>query len=145
MLQRWFGGFRVPTPARAPFTATCTVEGGLRFSKKRSFEVLLFQWGVAPTQQPRPKEAGKSWNPGVSDFSVVKRLDDASPELSQAVTSGERIGKVEVIVTNGSTTSVYRFGTVLAIGYRAGGGGGDEHPLEEVTFEFQSFSHTSKP
>jgi type VI protein secretion system component Hcp len=131
MLQRWFGGWRLPVPARteARFTATCSLQGG-GFDEGTTFPIEAFHWGV--------QTAGKA---SAQDFSVVKRTDELSAKLFKAAAEGTRIDEVAIVLTNGSTTSTYVFRDVYVLAVRPGGGAGEAVPLEEVLFNFGSVSY----
>jgi len=125
MLQRWFGGWRLPVPAapEAKATATCAIEGG-GFEKGTTFPIEAFHWG-APTGGPTSPK----------DFSVVRHTDDLSAKLFKAAAEGTSIGKVTIVLTKGSTTARYVFYDVYVSAVRPGGRGGDA-PVEEVLFNF---------
>jgi type VI protein secretion system component Hcp len=131
MLQRWFGGWRLPVPARAEskFTATCSLEGG-GFAKGTTFPIEAFHWGV--------QTAGKT---SAKDFSVVKRLDDLSAKLFKAANEGTRIDKVTLVLTRGSTTTTYVFHDVYVAAVRPGGSIEGAAPVEQVLFNFGSVSY----
>jgi type VI protein secretion system component Hcp len=131
MLQRWFGGWRLPLPARAEaaFTARCSLEGG-GFEKGTTFPIEAFHWGV--------QTAGKT---SANDFSVVKRLDDLSAKLFKAANEGTKIDKVTLVLTKGSTTTTYVFRDVYVAAVRPGGSAEGAAPLEEILFNFGSFSY----
>jgi type VI protein secretion system component Hcp len=131
MLQRWFGGWRLPVPARtAPsFTASCSLEGG-GFDKGTTFPIEAFQWGV--------RTAG---NAAAKDFSIVRRTDELSTKLFRAAAEGTRIDKVTLVLTKGSATSTYVFRDVYVTAVRSGSGAGEAVPLEEVLFNFGSVSY----
>ena len=131
MLQRWFGGWRLPVPARAEskFTATCSLEGG-GFDKGTTFPIEAFHWGT--------QTVGKT---AANGFSVVRRTDDLSAKLFKAAVEGTRIGNVTIVFTKGSTTTTYVFRDVYVAAVRAGSGGGETVPLEDVLFDFGSVSY----
>ena len=130
MLQRWFGGWRLPVPAapEAKATATCAIEGG-GFEKGTTFPIEAFHWG-APTGGPTSPK----------DFSVVRHTDDLSAKLFKAAAEGTSIGKVTIVLTKGSTTARYVFYDVYVSAVRPGGRGGDA-PVEEVLFNFGGVSY----
>ena len=81
----------------------------------------------------------------VGDFSIVKKVDQATPVLYQACCSGEHFGEawVRVRKAGGATALVYlvyNFEDVFIKAVRTGGMSGDEIPLEEVTFGFAQFT-----
>jgi type VI protein secretion system component Hcp len=131
MLQRWFGGWRLPLPARAEakFAATCSLEGG-GFQKGTTFPIEAFHWGV--------QTAGK---PSAKDFSIVKRIDDLSAKLFRAANAGTGIDKVTLVLTRGSTTTTYVFRDVYVAAVRPGSSAGGAAPLEEILFNFGSVSY----
>lgn len=140
LLQRWIP-FRLPGQAPAkPSTSTCTIEGGSRFGKKKAFPIRSLHWGV--TQSRRARESSQSEVSGTTDFSVVKDVDAVSPDLFQAAALGDKIEKVEIALTRGSTRIVYEFRDVYVTSVRPGGGSGQGATLvEEVSFSFGSVSY----
>ena len=81
----------------------------------------------------------------VGDFSIVKKVDQATPVLYQACCSGEHFGEAWVRVRKAGGPAqlvylVYNFEDVFIKAVRTGGMSGDDIPLEEVTFGFAQFT-----
>ena len=81
----------------------------------------------------------------VGDFSVVKKVDQATPSLYQACCIGEHFETVRVTLRKAGLTAldylIYTFSTVLITSVRTAGNGqgADPIPLEEVSFSFGQF------
>jgi type VI secretion system Hcp family effector len=134
------------------FTCIMKIQGidGSSQIKDKWIDVLSFHWGVVQTR--KAWENNPSGTGMVQDFSVVKRIDPASPDLFTKCAFGDKISKVEVSLQHASGKeppkeyAKYEFDEVYVSGVRPGGGGGSEFPLEEVSFNFAkcSYSYGSK-
>jgi type VI secretion system secreted protein Hcp len=81
----------------------------------------------------------------VGDFSIVKKVDQATPSLYQSCCQGVHFDTVQVRVRKAGGTAldylVYTFSSALITAVRTGGSsqGADVVPLEEVSFSFAKF------
>lgn len=106
-------------------------------------EILSFHWGTA---QPVTVGSGLGGLSGggcsVSDFSFVKKLDKSSPKLFLACCNGTPITKIETelrkSVGDKHVYQKFTFENAMISSVRPGGSsqGGDDVPLEEVSFAF---------
>lgn len=134
------------------FTCIMKIAGVEGSSKIKSgyIDILSFHWGVS--QSRKAHEDNATGTSMVQDFSVVKRVDPASPDLFTKCAVGEKIGKIEVLLMRHEGKeepkeyAKYEFETVFVSSVRPGGGGGSEFPLEEVSFNFAkaTYSYGSK-
>jgi type VI secretion system secreted protein Hcp len=127
------------------FLKFATIPGESTDDKHKDWvEILSFHWGASQAgggaQSATGSHAGQRVD--ISDFSVVKTLDKASPKLFQACCTGEHIADVTVELCKAGGDKqkymTYKFTDVMISGVRPGGSsqGGDALPLEEVSFTF---------
>lgn len=113
-------------------------------------EVLSFSHGVSqpPSSVVSSVGGAGSGRVNMQDFSIVKHLDIATPKLAQACCTGQHFPSIvmEICRAGGDklTYMVYKMSTVMVSSVRPGGTahGGDEVPLEEVTFNFGKIEWT---
>lgn len=118
-------------------------------------ELLSYSAGVSQGAVGTRSDAGaaSSGRADHSDFSIVKRLDKASPKLALACCNGEHIKGVEIQICRATKDAtpymIYKLSDVIITSYRPGGssGGGDNFPTEEVAFNYgkinQSYTETN--
>ena len=118
------------------------IEGESTDSKhKDEIEVLSFSWGVSnPATAARGGAAAGKVSP--TDFSIVKRLDTASPQLLEKICQGEHIGfGLLTLQKSGEKPVEYlkiKLTDILISGYSTGGNNGTGEPAEQVSFSFSS-------
>lgn len=127
------------------FLKIATVPGESTDDKHKEWiEVLSFSWGAHQTGGGGAS-AGGAHTKGrvdISDFSVVKQLDKASPKLFLSCATGEHVSDVtlELCRAGGDKQKymTYKMSDVLVSSVRPGGSahGGEGLPLEEVSFNF---------
>jgi type VI secretion system secreted protein Hcp len=104
-------------------------------------EILSFTHGIS---QPSSAASGTGGRTGarvnMSDFSVMKVVDKASPYLAQACCDGRHLKEVKVEFCEASGDKhiymVYTMENVIISGLQPSGSKGDDKPLENVTFNF---------
>lgn len=109
---------------------------------KGAIEVLSFSWGVSNTETAgRGRASASEVSP--TDFSIVKRLDTASPQLIEKICQGEHIGSGLLTLSRAGEKAPLEYlkiklNDILISGYQTGGSGGESEPVEQVSFSFQS-------
>lgn len=114
----------------------------------RWIEVLSFHWGVG---SGRPAYEKPEIKVSTKDFSLVKRIDKASPDLHTKSLYGPEIAEVKVDLVKilpgkqgwYRNYAQYRFEKVTITSIRPGGGGGTDFPLEEVAISFEKATYTA--
>ena len=107
-------------------------------------EILSFSHGMSQPSlaQASAKGGMTTGRVDMHDFSVVKTLDKASPKLALACCKGEHFATVQIELCRNSGDKQkymeYKFSDVVVSSVRPGGTahGGDDLPLEEVSFRF---------
>ena len=120
------------------------VQGESQDSKhKGEIEIMSFSWGVSQSGAAAHGAGGGAGKVNVQDFSIVKLLDTASPELMEKVCRGEHIGSALLTLRkagDGKDQQEYlkiKLTDVLVSSYQTGGGNGGV-PAEQVSFSFQN-------
>ena len=117
---------------------------------KNWIELLSFSHGMSQPASSVVSSAGGAGSGRVNmqDFSIVKHFDSATPKLAEACCTGKHFPslKIEICRAGGDKLKYmeYKLTNVLVSGVRPGGSahGGDEVPLEEVTFNFGKIEWT---
>lgn len=107
-------------------------------------EILSYSHGLSQPPSATVSSSGGAGSGRVNmqDFSIVKHLDSASVKLAEACCTGKHIPKVSLEICRAGGDKLkymeYKMSTVMVSGVRPGGSakGGDEVPLEEVSFNF---------
>ncbi len=113
-------------------------------------EVLSFNHGMTQPASAVASSAGgaTSGRIDMGDFSVAKHLDKATPKLAEACCTGKHIPSVIVEVCRAGGSKVkymeYKMTNAIVSSISAGGAanGGDEVPVEQVSFNFGKIEWT---
>ncbi|PWT82660.1 MAG: type VI secretion system tube protein Hcp [Blastocatellia bacterium] len=123
------------------FLKVATVPGESTDDKHPEWiEVLSYTWASSHAQSATEEGGGQRVE--ISDFSVVKQLDKASPRLFLLCATGETIADatLEICKAAGEKQKfmTYKMSGVLVVSVKPGGSGksGDALPLEEISFRF---------
>ncbi len=117
------------------------IEGESADSKhKGEIEVLSFSWGISnasPTQSPGRLSARKTT---LSDFSIVKYVDSASPKLFAGCCTGEHVPELNFAVRKAGETQLeyykIKLTDVLISSVAPAGSAGGGNTMEQVSFSF---------
>jgi type VI secretion system secreted protein Hcp len=119
------------------------IPGESQDSKHKDWiEIMSYSFGAAQNSSGGRSSGGAATGQrvNISDFSVVKALDKASPVLFEHCCNGKHIGEivVELCRATGDKTKYmeYKLTDVIVSSYRPGGSsqGGEPLPLEELSF-----------
>ena len=107
-------------------------------------EVLSYSFGVSQPSSGSASSGGarSAERVNMSDFSIVKTIDKASPKLMLACAKGDHIKEVTMELCRNTGDKLkyaeYKLTDVLVTNVRPGGSsqGGEALPLEEVSFNF---------
>lgn len=113
-------------------------------------EILSFDHGMNQPASAVASSAGgaTSGRVDVGDFSVSKYVDKATPKLAEACCTGKHFGKVTVEVCRAGGDKVkymeYKLSNAIVSSISQGGTGrgGDEVPVEQVSFNFGKIEWT---
>ena len=121
------------------------IEGESQDDKhKNQIEILSFSWGANQTATGAASSGGarSAERVNLSDFSIVKSVDKASPKLFLHCCNGKHIPDVtlELCRATGDKQPYleYKMTDVMISSYRPGGAshGGESLPMEEVSFNY---------
>jgi type VI secretion system secreted protein Hcp len=101
---------------------------------KGEIDVLAFSWNIVRGSVSSGDVSGAA---KVSDFSIVKQLDMASPQLFASVCEGKTITE--------ATLSVERVGPRGVISTVSPTGGGSDRPTEQVSLTFHKATISAPP
>jgi type VI secretion system secreted protein Hcp len=105
---------------------------------KDEIELLSFSWGVENSGAVRGSAGGAS-RARFKDFLFTMRVNKASPQLFLACVGGKHIKEASLSVRRAAKQKLeylkIKFTDILISSYQQAHGG-DEVPLEEVTFNF---------
>jgi type VI secretion system secreted protein Hcp len=127
------------------------IEGESQDDKhKNQIEILSFSWGANQTASASASSGGArtAERVNLSDFSIVKSLDKASPKLFLHCCNGKHIPDVtlELCRATGEKQKYmeYKLTDVIVSSYRPGGAsqGGEALPMEEVSFNYAKIEVT---
>jgi type VI secretion system secreted protein Hcp len=109
---------------------------------KGEIEVLSFSWNIKQTISSVGGGGGGAGKAEVSDFSIVKHIDKASPQLTVAVCSGEHFRDALFTVEEpkgqkggGAAFLKIKLSDVLISSFQTAGGGSDQ-PMDQVSLNF---------
>ena len=115
-------------------------------------EVLSYSWGVSgPTRNsPKPQQPVGPLQVACSqEFSIMKVVDKASPQLLTNTAAGTTIPSATVTLRKSDSTGldylVMTFSDVVIASVQQGGSGGDDRPSESLSFNFGSVQVTYTP
>lgn len=120
------------------------IDGESNDSKhKGEIDVLSFSWGVGGTTPSKGSPSGRlsAAKAAISDFSIAKYVDTASPALFQKCCEGGRISQVSFVARKAGESQLeyykIKLSDVLVSSVSPGGStGGDA--METVSFKFAS-------
>jgi type VI secretion system secreted protein Hcp len=133
------------------FLKVKTVPGESTDDKHKDWiEILSFSHGISQPNAGSRSSGGaaSAERANHQDFSIVKTLDKASPKLMLACCNGEHIAEVilELCRATGDKQKYmeYKMTDVIVSSVRPGGSskGGENLPLEEVTFNYGKIEWT---
>jgi type VI secretion system secreted protein Hcp len=118
---------------------------------KDEMEVLAWSWGIQQSGSTHSGGGGGAGKVNVSDISVTKYIDRASPSLMLGCCSGKHFKEADLAVRKrGANPLEYIKITmkqvlISSISPGFGGGVGDDRPSETVTFNFAEFKTEYTP
>jgi type VI secretion system secreted protein Hcp len=127
------------------FDAFLKIDGvkGESVDKTHKDEIVIesFSWGVANMGAGYAGSAGRATGKSSpSDFSIVKKIDKASPDLFAACASGKHTKEMLVTLRKAGGTPLeyltYKFSDVMVSSYQAGGSSGGDLPVESISFNY---------
>jgi type VI secretion system secreted protein Hcp len=127
------------------FDAFLKIDGikGESVDKTHKDEIVIesFSWGVANSGAGYAGSAGRATGKSSpSDFSIVKKIDKASPDLFAACASGKHTKDMLVTLRKAGGTPLeyltYKFSDVMVSSYQAGGSSGGDLPVESISFNY---------
>ena len=113
-------------------------------------EVMSYSHGVSqpPSNTVSSVGGAGSGRVNMSDFSIVKHLDKSSNKIAEACCTGKHIPSVVLEICRAGGDKLrymtYTLSDSMVSSFRAGGTshGGDEVPLEDVSFNFGKIEWT---
>jgi type VI secretion system secreted protein Hcp len=117
---------------------------------KNWIELVSFTHGMSQTASSVVSSSGggTSGRVNMQDFSVVKHFDSATPKLAEACCTGKHFPTIQMDICRAGGDKLkymeYKLTESIVSSVRPGGSaqGGDEVPLEEVSFNFGKIEWT---
>jgi type VI secretion system secreted protein Hcp len=124
------------------------INGESRDAKHRGeIELLSFSWGVVNTGRAC-SAAGGAGKVNVSDLSIMKKIDSATPQLMEHCVTGKHIQNGLITVRKAGEKPVeylkIKLEDILVSSSQSGAGGATE-PVESVSLNFTRFEVTNTP
>ena len=113
-------------------------------------EVFSWSWGLRNSGTTHTATGGGSGKVSVSDFTITKRTDKASPKLALRTASGLHAPSAKLTVYRESAAGervpylVFEFENVIVTSYQTSGSR-TEIPEETITLNFARFTYTYTP
>lgn len=121
------------------------------FGSKKALEILSFSWGCSnPSTIGSAAAGGGAGKVSISSFNIMKKTDNASPNLFKACCQGDHFDKATVTLRKAGGDQkpylVYEFEEVYVDSVQwSGSSGGDDTPAESVSFSFGKVTTTYTP
>jgi len=129
-----------PTAARAAVDAFLYFDDGTIQGERPDHGIALesFSMGATQTGTQAHGSGGGAGKIRFQDLQITKRLDVASPKLSQACANGQHFPKMRLVVGGRTTT----FDDVMVVSMRKAGG---EQETETLTLSYAKVEQTYQP
>ncbi|MGO1718816.1 MAG: Hcp family type VI secretion system effector [Luteimonas sp.] len=124
-----------------------TIEGASSHSKhEKEIPLLAWSWGVSNSADLHHSSTGAGGKAHVQDISITKYVDSSSNALLQACSTGARLDKATLSVTNatGEQTDYVTLelsNGVMVTSMSTGGSGGEDRLTENITLHFGKFQY----
>lgn len=116
---------------------------------KDEIDVLSWNWGANQTGTMSYGGGGGAGKVNFQDFSFTMRMNKATPKLILACSNGEHIKTAIMVARKAGKEQqeylTYRFYDLLVSSYSSGGAGGDDIPIEQISFNFSKVTYEYKP
>ena len=113
---------------------------------KNEIDLQSWSWGESNAGKSDAGGGGGSGKVNMQDFHFTMRINKASPKLFLACASGQHIKEALLTCRKaGKDQQEYlkiKFSDLLIASYQTGGSGGDEVPLEQISFNFSKIEQT---
>jgi len=115
---------------------------------KGSIEIQSFSWGLSNSGAMAGGGGGGTGKVQFQDFHFTKTVDKSSPQLMQAVATGEHLKSVDLAVRKAGGTQmeyyIIHLEDVLVSSWTTSGSSGDV-PTESISFTFQKIEFQYMP
>jgi type VI secretion system secreted protein Hcp len=117
---------------------------------KDKIQLMSWSWGESQSGSFATNAGGGAGKVNMQDFSFAMTMNKASPEIMLACATGKHIKKGQLICRKaGEKQQEYlkiHFTDLLISSYQTGGaGGGDELPVESISFNFATIKFEYAP
>lgn len=129
-----------PTAAASDyFLKISGVEGESKDTEHKDWvDIQSWSWG-----EPGSRATRAPTGSGPSTLTIVKRVDKASPKLSEACTSGRSLGRVVVEARTGGTLTEYILDDTTVRSCTQGSSG--DRPTENISLNFGKVESSTRP
>ncbi len=135
--------------AGQPISAVGTLEIEGLTEPNEPIDVLAYSWGASVQISDGGGGGGGAGKVNIQDLSFTKAMDMLSPEIFEALATGQHFAGATLLVdANGlpskAPTHRYEFDEVILTGVSQGGSGGQQQLTENVTFNFAALELTNE-
>ena len=135
--------------AGQPISAVGTLEIDGLTDDSGPIDVISYSWGASQTGSSFPGGGGGAGRVNFGDLSFTKAFDELSPEIVEALVTGQHFDGATLLVdANGlpskSPTHRYEFGDLILSSVQHGGSGGQQQLTEHVSFSYAGLELTNE-
>ena len=116
---------------------------------KDEIEVLSWSWGVSQTGTTHRGSGGGAGKANVSDLTITKYVDAASPTVMLACCNGKHFDEVVLTVRKAGEKPldylVYTLNEVIITSVQTGGSSGSDQVTESMSLNFAKFKASYQP
>jgi len=126
-----------------------------KYKANKAFEIMSFSWGASnPVNIGSSSGGASAGKVSISSFNVMKKTDKAFPKLFKTCCTGGHFDKATVVLRKsgsdakkaGEAYITYKFQKVFVESVQwSGASGGDDVPMESVSFAFGVVEIEYKP
>jgi type VI secretion system secreted protein Hcp len=114
----------------------------------KHIEIMSFSWGVSQTSTGHTGGGMGAGKVSMQDISFVAHVSKATPLLMKACCQGEHFKKATLFIRKSGGDQqdqnylTYTLEDCLISSFQAGGGGGDDRPMESLSLNFSKVQVT---
>jgi len=116
---------------------------------KNEIDLLSWSWGESNSGKHDSGGGGGAGKVAMQDFHFTMKVNKASPKLFLACATGDHIKEASLVCRKagkeGQEYLKIKFSDLLISSFQTGGSGGQEVPVEQISFNFSKIEHSYAP